>query len=214
LDILNNILDKIHNYLILVEARNIGLIALNLGLLSFYYTSGTQLKIVVIMICLLSTLVLSISFLNLNFKYREESKIKDIGESVVEDKVEQTLKKEDEILGVGSKAIKRNSNENENGGSKRDLSQNLQLNIYNIKDIVKLSPKEYLNLVSSKMEVKGDKLLNFIKKDYRYSSASIDLCEEILMTAEMCRFREKIFFIGLYMFIVNILILIIDNIIL
>ena len=214
MDILNNILDKIHNYLILVEARNIGLIALNLGLLSFYYTSGTQLKIVVIMICLLSTLVLSISFLNLNFKYREESKIKDIGESVVEDKVEQTLKKEDEILGVGSKAIKRNSKESENGGSKRDLSQNLELNIYNIKDIVKLSPKEYLNLVSSKLEVKGDKLLNFIKKDYRYSSASIDLCEEILMTAEMCRFREKIFFIGLYMFIANILILIIDNIIL
>ena len=214
MDILNNILDKIHNYLILVEARNIGLIALNLGLLSFYYTSGTQLKIVVIMICLLSTLILSISFLNLNFKYAEEIKIKDIGESVVEDKVEQTLKKEDEILGVGSKAIKRNSKESENGGSKRDLSQNLELNIYNIKDIVKLSPKEYLNLVSSKLEVKGDKLLNFIKKDYRYSSASIDLCEEILMTAEMCRFREKIFFIGLYMFIANILILIIDNIIL
>ena len=214
MDILNNILDKIHNYLILVEARNIGLIALNLGLLSFYYSSITQLKIIVIMLCLLSTLILSISFLNFNFKYKENIKINENNGNLVVDSKAQTLKKEDEILGVGSKAINRNINEGELKSSQKDLNQNLQLNIYNIRDIVKLSPKEYINLVSSKMEVKGDKLLNFIKKDYRYCSASIDLCEEILMTAEMCRFREKIFFIGLYMFIANILILIIDNIIL
>lgn len=213
MDILNNILDKIHNYLILVEARNIGLIALNLGLLSFYYTSGTKLKIIVIMLCLISTLVLSISFLNFNYKHKEKIKIKD-DKNLIGDEENETLKNDNEILGLGSKAIKRNNNESELGISKQELSQNLQLNIYNIRDIVKLSPKEYINLVSSKMEVKGDKLLNFIKKEYRYSSASIDLCEEILKTAEMCRFREKIFFIGLYMFIANILILIIDNVIL
>lgn len=214
MDILNNILDKTHNYLILVEARNTGLIALNLGLISFYYSSSTQLKIIVLMLCLLSTLTLAISFVNFNFKYKEKIKInKNTGNSV-KDKEVETLKKEDEILGVGSTAIKRNNNDSEIKSSQRDLSQDLKLNIYNVRDICKLNPNEYLNLVSNKMEVKGDKLLNFIKKDYRYSSASIDLSEEILMTSKMCKFREKIFFIGLYMFIANIVILIIDNVIL
>ena len=215
MDVLNNILDRTHNYLILVEARNTGLIALNLGLISFYYSSNTHLKIIVLTLCLLSTLILAVAFINFDFKYKEEVKIKgNTAGSPVQEKEEEIFKKEDQILGVGSKAIKRNNNEVENKEPKRDLSKDLQLNIYNIRDIVKLSPKEYLNLVSSKMEAKGDKLLNFIKKDYRYSEASIDLSEEILITAKMCRFREKIFFIGLYVFIVNILILIIDNIIL
>jgi len=214
LDILNNILDRTHNYLILVEARNTGLIALNLGLISFYYSSNTTLKILVLMICLLSTLTLAISFINFNFKYKEELKIKENTTNSVEEKAVLALKRDDDILGVGSKAIKRDKTEGETKNSNGNLSKNLQLNIYNIRDIVKLSPKEYLNLVSNKMEAKGDKLLNFIKKDYRFSEASIDLSEEILITAKMCRFREKIFFVGLYMFIANILILIIDNIIL
>lgn len=214
MDILNNILDKTHNYLILVEARNTGVIALNLGLISFYYSSNTHLRIIVLILCLLSTLTLAISFINFNFKYKEEIKTNENVENIVKDREVQTLKKEDEILGIGSKAIKRNNSDSELKSPQRDLSQDLQLNIYNIRDIVKLSPLEYLNLVSNKMEVKGDKLLNFIKKDYRFSKASVDLSEEILMTAKMCRFREKIFFLGLYMFIANILILIIDNIIL
>jgi len=174
LDILNNILDRTHNYLILVEARNTGLIALNLGLVSFYYSSSTHLKIIVLMLCLLSTLILSISFINFNFKYENETKLNDNTTNPVDN----------------------------------------EINIYNIRDIIKLSPKEYLNLVSNKMEAKGDKLINFIKKDYRFSEASKDLSEEIIITAKMCRFREKIFFIGLYLFIANIIILIIDNIIL
>ncbi|MBC8060717.1 MAG: hypothetical protein H7Y18_08630 [Clostridiaceae bacterium] len=210
MDILNNILDKTHNYLILVEARNTGLIALNLGVLSFYYSSNTSLKILVLIICLLSTLILATSFINFNFKYKEELKIEENTTTLVEEKEVQALKRDNDILGVGSKAIKRGETKNPQLVSGKDL----QLNIYNIRDIVKISPKEYLNLVSNKMEAKGDKMLNFIKRDYRFSEASIDLSEEILMTAKMCRFREKIFFVGLYMFIANILILIIDNIIL
>jgi len=218
-DILNNILDKTHNYLILVEARNTGLIALNLGLLSFYYSSHSQLKIIVLILCLFSILILAISFINFNFRYKVNIKVNEIKNNegtnnVAKDNEGHILKNEDEILGVGSKAIKRNDNVPEIKSSGQDLSKNLKLNIYNIRDIFNLNPNEYLNLVSNKMEVKGDKLLNFIKKDYRYSSASIDLSEEILMTARMCRFREKIFYIVIYMFIANILILIIDNIIL
>jgi hypothetical protein len=170
------------------------------------------------MICLLSILVLAISFINFNFKYKEEIKVKEsinINENesnLAEGKRGLDVKREDEFLGVESKAIKRTSDDGEIKSSKMSLNQNFKLNIYNIRDIVKLNPNEYLKLVSNKMEVKGDKLLNFIKKDYRYSSASMDLSEEILMTARMCRFREKIFYIVIYMFIVNILVLIIDNI--
>ncbi|MBU3112751.1 hypothetical protein [Clostridium lacusfryxellense] len=214
MDILNNILDKTHNYLILVEARNTGLIALNLGLLSFYYNSLSHLKIIVLILCLLSILILAISFINFNFRYKvNEIKTNEIDNNACEGN-EGHISKNNDILGVGSKAIKRSDNDDKIKENQRDLNKNLKLNIYNIKDIVKLNPKQYLNLVSNKMEVKGDKLLNFIKKDYRYSSASIDLSEEILMTARMCGFREKIFYITIYMFIANILILMIDNIIL
>jgi len=218
-DILNNILDKTHNYLILVEARNTGLIALNLGLLSFYYSSHSQLKIIVLILCLLSILILAISFINFNFRYIEKNKTDEIKTNdnrlnVAYDNQGHNLKNDNEILGVGSKAIRRTDNVPKIESAGQDLNKNLKLNIYNIRDIVKLTPKEYLNLVSNKMEVKGDKLLNFIKKDYRYSSASVDLSEEILMTARMCRFREKIFYIVIYMFIANILVLIIDNIVL
>ena len=78
MDILNNILDKTHNYLILVEARNTGLIALNLWLLSFYYSSHSQLKIIVLIICLLSILILAISFINFNFRYKVNIKVNEI----------------------------------------------------------------------------------------------------------------------------------------
>ena len=206
MDNLNNILDKIHNYLILVEARNTGLIALNLGLLSFYYSSSTHLKFLVVMLCLLGTLILAISFVNIKLKNTKKTIIVEMKE----EKEEDIIKSEDEILGLGSKAIKRNEAKS-NSFEEKKYSD---INIYRVEDIQGLDPIEYLNVVSNKMEVKGDKILNFIRKEYRFSQASLDLSKEILATAKTCFFREKIFYIGLYMFILNILVLIIDNIIL
>ncbi|MBZ9686059.1 hypothetical protein G9F72_006885 [Clostridium estertheticum] len=43
--------------------------------------------------------------MNFNFKYKKEIKINENTEALVVDNEDQILKKEDQILGVGSKAI-------------------------------------------------------------------------------------------------------------
>lgn len=214
MDILNNILDKAHNYLILLEARNTGLIAINLGVISFYYSSAKTLKILILLLCILGILLLALSFIN--FKSKETMKKAEIEEAVEEINVKepnQVISSNNSVLGIGSIGIKRTEN-TKNNSIAMIPNDHLEKNIYNIKDISSLNTSEYLNLVSEKIEVKGDKLLNHIKKEYRFTPASKDLAAEILDTARSCRFKEKVFYIGLYLFILNVIFMLIDNVIL
>lgn len=212
MDILNNILDKAHNYLILLEARNTGLIAINLGVISFYFSGNKHLKILIILLCIIGIMLLTMSFMN--FKSREALK-KHPSEEVKEEELgesQEVISSSNNILGIGSIGIKRT--ENIRNSSSNVPQAHLEKNIYNIKDIAELNTTEYLNLVSEKIEVKGDKLINHIKKEYRFTPASRDLAAEILATSRSCRFKEKIFYIGLYIFMFNVILLLIDNVIL
>lgn len=188
LEELNSILDRINNWIIFTEARNSGLIAMNLGMLSFVNSlDNFNFKRLLILFCIASILVSAYSFLGINIKHIRQAILKNQNEELVVANVDSIFDYKDNSL----------------------IEKYGHINIYKYKDICELDEYTYLILVYTKLFKKNDNE-NYpihINKAYQFKLAHRDIVKKIKDNSCVCLIKSKCFYISLGLFITTIVFL-------
>ncbi|MFZ5967691.1 MAG: hypothetical protein ACOYVK_11045 [Bacillota bacterium] len=216
LEELNNILDRTNNWIVFEEARNSGLIALNLGLLSFIFGSGLWLKEVLLSLCILSMLISTYSFLGKRIYIP-------IGKKILKPK--EPVQAEDDTNKLLSKSEEKERNENHTlfsdsrvvvkrrqtveTFSKKELYKYAARNIYNYKDVAEIDEETLLQLVYHRllMRNENEEYPIHISKDYHFKLAHRDLSKMIYQNSVVCAMKAKCFLVSLLLFILNLVIM-------
>lgn len=220
LEELNNILDRTNNWIVFEEARNSGLIALNLGLISFIFNAALSGKKIILALSILSIIISTYSFigkklftlfpqkLNKEKEEKENSLEKLINKNEVH---EQNPQKADLLFTESRVIIKRDtvdeSNKRNSSPDKGELFQYISKNIYDYKDMAEIDEETLLLLVHQRLLKRNEKdeyPIN-INREYQFKLAHRDLSKMIHRNSRICLIKSKCFFISLGLFIVNII---------
>ncbi|QZY54148.1 hypothetical protein [Crassaminicella profunda] len=219
LEELNNILDRTNNWIVFEEARNSGLIALNLGLISFVFDSLLSGKKILLILCVISIMISAYSFIGkklLIFFFQKSNRKKEEKKNDLEkltnnsEDEEEKQEKKDALFTDSRVVIRRNTDNKRNHVlEKQDLAQYTSKNIYNYEDMAEIDEETLLLLVYQKLLKRNEKEeypIN-INKDYQFKLAHRDLSKMIHQNSRTCVVKSKCFFISLGLFIVNMVLL-------
>jgi hypothetical protein len=219
LEELNNILDRTNNWIVFEEARNSGLIALNLGLMSFIFGSFLETKKVLLILCIISIMISAYSFIGKKLPTlfgrklnKEKEEKKDDLEKLMSSSEDQKEKQEkNDTLFTESRVVIRRNKEDESNKKRnrileeKDLSKYTSKNIYNYEDMAQIDEETLLLLVHQRLLKRNEKEeypIN-INKEYQFKLAHRDLSKMIHQNSRICLIKSKCFFISLGLFIMN-----------
>ncbi|TCO77971.1 hypothetical protein [Marinisporobacter balticus] len=210
LEELNNILDRTNNWIVFEEARNSGLIAINLGLISFIFGSGLLLKEISLILCVISIMISAYSFIGKKIPVFSKVKVNkgkdDRNEGLSE--IEEIQEKNDSVFSHSRVVIRRNNEDKleKKDSYKEDLYKYETKNIYSYKDVAEMNEEVLLLLVYNRLLKRNEKeeYPIHINKEYHFKLAHKDLSEMIYRNSGICLVKSKCFFISLTLFMVNI----------
>lgn len=217
LEELNNILDRTNNWIVFEEARNSGLIALNLGLLSFIFGTGLLFKDILLSLCIMSILICTYSFIGKKFSVRIGKKFSKSKENENDDsnkssevlaESERKEEKEDNRMFSDSRVIVKRRQTN-NIFPKKELYKYAEKNIYDYKDVAEIDDEILLQLIYHRllMRNENEEYPIHISKDYHFKLAHRDLSKMIYQNSIICVMKAKCFFVSLLLFILNLVLM-------